>query len=200
MRCHCILLSARGYSIKEIADIFQVYRDTVSSWIDRWEESGIDGLSDMPRNGRPPILTEEEEKKVCELIKQYPRSIRTVISKLYELTGKLVSSRTIRRLIKKARSIWKRVRSSLKSKRNQDAFKKAEAEIRELEVQHDQGDIELFYFDESGFTLEPPIPYAWQPIGENIELPSSKSIRINVLGFLSTDMNFQSYIFKGALQ
>lgn len=196
MRSHCILLSARGYTIKEIADIFQVSRDTVSSWIDRWEESGIDGLADMPRNGRPPILTEEELKKVYELIEEHPRSIRTVIAKLYEITGKLISSRTIRRLVKKAKSVWKRVRSSLKSKRNQEAFDKSQTEIRELEVQRDNGDINLVYFDESGFTLEPCIPYAWQPIGENIELPSSKSIRINVLGFLSTDMDFQSYIFK----
>ena len=190
------MLSARGYTIEEIADIFKVNRDTVSSWIDRWEKCGISGLSDMPRSGRPPILTEEERKKVLELIKEYPQSIRTIISKVYELTGKSVSSRTIRRLALAAKLIWKRVRKSLKSKRNQEESDKAQAEIREIEEQHDNGDVELFYFDESGFTLEPSVPYAWQYIGENIELPSSKSIRINVLGFLSTDMNFQSYIFK----
>ncbi len=196
MRCHCILLSERGYAIKEIADIFQVNRDTVTSWIDRWEKSGIDGLADMPRSGRPPILTEEERQTVFELIKEYPLSIRRVISKLFEITGKSVSSRTIRRLVRAAESVWKRVRKSLRSKRNQGAFDKAETEIQELRERCDNGDICLVYFDESGFTLEPSVPYAWQPIGENIELPSSKSIRINVLGFLSVDMEFQSYIFK----
>ncbi len=60
----------------------------------------------------------------------------------------------------------------------------------------DEGIVKIFYFDESGFTLEPAIPYAWQPKGENIELPSSKSTRINVLGFLNTDMEFQSFMFN----
>ena len=196
MRAHSILLSARGYAIEEIADIYKVHRDTVSSWLDRWEESGFDGLQDKSRSGRPPILSEEELEKVLELIKKYPQSIRTVISKLFEITEKVVSTRTIRRLAKAAGLTWKRIRKSLKSKRNQEEFEKARSEIRELEKQQDEGIIKVFYFDESGFTLEPSIPYAWQSKGENIELPSSKSIRINVLGFLSTDMEFQSFMFN----
>ncbi len=60
MRAHSILLSAKGYTIEIIADIFQAARDTVSSWIDRWEQSGVNGLSDLPRSGRPPLLTDEE--------------------------------------------------------------------------------------------------------------------------------------------
>ncbi len=56
--------------------------------------------------------------------------------------------------------------------------------------------IKVSHFDESGFTLKPSIPYAWQPKGDNIELPSSKSTRINVLGFLSADMTFQSFMFN----
>ncbi len=196
MRTHSILLSSRGYTIEMVTDIFQVTRDTVSSWIDRWEQSGINGLSDMPRSGRPPLLTDEEREKLLELIKKYPQSIRTVISKLYKITGKIVSSKTIRRQARAADLIWKRIRKSLKSKRNQEKYEKTQAEICELEKQQDEGIIKVFYFDESGFTLEPSIPYAWQPKGENIELPSSKSIRINVLGFLSTDMEFQSFMFN----
>ncbi len=80
IRSHSILLSAGGYTIEETADVFQVKRDTVSSWIDRWEKSGISGLADLPRSGRLPILTEEEREKVLELIKEYPQSIRTIIT------------------------------------------------------------------------------------------------------------------------
>ena len=49
--------------------------------------------------------------------------------------------------------------------------------------------IDLCYFDESGFTLEPCVPYAWQPI-ETIEIPSSKSKCFNVLGFVNRDCEF----------
>ena len=57
-------------------------------------------------------------------------------------------------------------------------------------------EIELVYFDESGFCLESSIPYAYQFPGGELELPSSKSARLNVLGFLSSDMIFHSFVFE----
>lgn len=54
----------------------------------------------------------------------------------------------------------------------------------------------MFYFDESGFSLDSQVPYAYQPIGKTIEIPSSRSKRINVLGFLSTDNKFAPYCFE----
>ncbi len=49
------------------------------------------------------------------------------------------------------------------------------------------GLVELFYFDGSGFSTVPSVPYAWQPIGTVRELPAFPSKRLNVLGFLSRD-------------
>ena len=46
--------------------------------------------------------------------------------------------------------------------------------------------INLYYFDESGFSTLPSVPYAWQPVGETRKLPSLPSKRLNVLGFMST--------------
>lgn len=43
----------------------------------------------------------------------------------------------------------------------------------------------MFYFDQSGFNLTPAIPYAWQPRGQTLALPSAASPRVNVLGFIS---------------
>ena len=51
--------------------------------------------------------------------------------------------------------------------------------------------INVYYFDESGFTTVPSVPYAWQPQGEVREIPSFPSKRLNVLGFLSK--NQKSY-------
>jgi len=61
-RAQAVLLSHRGYSINEIADILQACRDSVSSWLRAWDRSGPDALYDRPRSGRPPILTDEEKK------------------------------------------------------------------------------------------------------------------------------------------
>lgn len=52
-RAHVILLSARKYKIEQLAEIFDVDRDTISDWIKRWEKSGIAGLKDAQRSGRP---------------------------------------------------------------------------------------------------------------------------------------------------
>ena len=62
-RCHALLLSAKGYSITQLSDIFEVRRDTIRDWFDRWDSEGISGLEDAPKSGRPRTLGLEEEKK-----------------------------------------------------------------------------------------------------------------------------------------
>lgn len=78
-------------------------------------------------------------------------------------------------------------------------FKKAHQEIQQLERQEQQGDIELFFCDESGFSLVPEVPYAWQHPDHPYLLPSSHSKRINTLGFLSKTMKFQPYLFESSI-
>lgn len=63
MRAQAILLSEKGFAINQLADIFEVDRDTVSLWLDWWAEYEFDGLADDPRSGRPPILTDDTQKK-----------------------------------------------------------------------------------------------------------------------------------------
>ncbi|MFK0572906.1 helix-turn-helix domain-containing protein, partial [Endozoicomonas sp.] len=43
-RAHAILLSNRGYTLEQIADFFENQYQTVSRWIDDWEDLGIHGL------------------------------------------------------------------------------------------------------------------------------------------------------------
>ena len=57
MRAHSILLSSRRLTIKDVATIYQVDRDTVASWIQKWEQNGVESLYDTPRCGRPSKLT-----------------------------------------------------------------------------------------------------------------------------------------------
>jgi len=50
-----------------------------------------------------------------------------------------------------------------------------------------QGLCELYFFDESGFSLDSNVPYRWSPIGKPLRIPANRfSKRINVLGFLNT--------------
>jgi transposase len=53
-RAHMVLLSARGYSVQQIAEIFAVGEDVVRTWLRRYAQGGPVGLDDRPRPGRPP--------------------------------------------------------------------------------------------------------------------------------------------------
>lgn len=63
MRAHVVLLSARRYSIDQLADIYEQDRDRVSLWLDWWGQYEFEGLADDPRSGRPAILGAAESKK-----------------------------------------------------------------------------------------------------------------------------------------
>lgn len=63
MRAHVVLLSARGYSVDQLADIYQQDRDRVSLWLDWWSEFEYDGLADDPKSGRPAKLADLASKK-----------------------------------------------------------------------------------------------------------------------------------------
>lgn len=70
--------------------------------------------------------------------------------------------------------------------------------IEELKEQEKRGEIDLRYFDESGFTLTPYIPYGWQEKGQRTTVKSCPSKRINVLGImgLKSEIYYQIYTAK----
>ena len=199
MRSHIIIMSNKKYSIDVIADIYDLDRDTVSSWITAWEESGCEGLKDKPISGRPPTLDEKEKELVIKLAEEDPKSVKRVVDEIEQQTGKKVGTKTIKRILKGAGKIWKRVRASLKSKRNEEEFQECKGKIEDLQERADDGDIDLYYFDGAGFCLDPYIPYAWQNKGETIELEASTRGRVNVLGFMNTDNNLESFMFEGSI-
>ena len=195
-RAHSLLLSSQGKAITDIAETYQVNRVTVSSWITNWEALGAQGLYDKPRSGRPSKLTPEEQELAKQYLKEEPRSLKTVVDRLEKKTQKRISISALKRLAKKAGLRWKRVRKSLKSLRDPKAFERCKRELEALQKQEDKGDIDLYYFDEAGFALNPSVPYAWQASRDTIEIPAHKYGRLNVLGFMNRQNNLQSYIFE----
>lgn len=196
-RSHSILLGADGFTIDEIARIYQIHRNTVGTTFDRWEKDGIEGMFDDPRSGRPPKLSEDEADEAVELLKEDPRSIKKALAVTKEKTGKEISEWTLKRIAKNAELRWKRMRKSVKGKRDQVEFEGAQEEITTLHEQEAAGEVDVYYFDESGFSLTPEVPYAWQAVGETIEIPSSRSKRLNVLGFYSKQQDFHATTVQG---
>ena len=111
-RAHSLVLSAQGMTIKDIAKTSQVHRVTVSAWIKKWERHGAQSLHDQPRSGRPSKLTPDEQALAQHYIKEDPRSLKQVAERLANKTEKRLSISSLKRLAKKARLRWKRVRKS----------------------------------------------------------------------------------------
>ena len=199
MRAHSILLSSRRITIKDVAKIYQVDRDTVASWIKKWEQNGVESLYEKLRCGRPSKLKLEEKELAQQYIKEEPRCLKRVVERLSQKTAKRLSISSLKRLAKKARLRWKRVRKSLKSLRDPEEFAQCQRELEALQKQEDQGELDLYYFDESGFTLDPSIPYAWQAARSVIEIPVLKGSRINVLGLMNRKNDLHPYVFEQSI-
>lgn len=94
------------------------------------------------------------------------------------------------------------MRRGLKRQRDEAEFRRAQAKLKELreELRGGTSEFEVWYFDEAGFSLTACVPYAWQPIGERIELESrgNQGKRQNVLGFMRWDgADFYALAFEG---
>src|SRR5262249_49332499 len=123
LRAHAILLSERRYSIDQIADIYQVDRDRVSLWLEWWERCQFDGLDEDPRSGRPPKLTEQEQKRAVELALTEPRSLKQGLHHSADTMGKTLRGDTLKTILKAGNYVWKRMRRSLRSLRDEAEFR-----------------------------------------------------------------------------
>ena len=66
-RARIVLLTSKGMSVIQVSERLQVTRPTVYKWRERYEETGVEGLQDQPRSGRPTQLTEAKIKRILQL-------------------------------------------------------------------------------------------------------------------------------------
>ncbi|MDR1085885.1 MAG: IS630 family transposase [Deltaproteobacteria bacterium] len=72
-RARLVLLSSSGLQDAEIAKELDLDKNTVATWRKRYISSGIDGLYDFPRPGKPPIYEPDSTRKaVLEIISKPP--------------------------------------------------------------------------------------------------------------------------------
>jgi transposase len=72
-RARIVLLAADGVSNTEIAQRVGVSRQTVVSWRARYSRSGVAGLSDEPRPGRPRTI--DHDRIITETLKPPPKRL-----------------------------------------------------------------------------------------------------------------------------
>jgi len=109
-RCHYILLSDQGKEVQEIADIYQVTRQSITGWYNRFETHGISGLHTKQGTGRPAIIRVDNEPEVTrieELVEQNAQNLKPVLTAIAKEFGKTISKRTLQRILKKKMALEK---------------------------------------------------------------------------------------------
>jgi transposase len=158
MRAHSLLLSHQGVSMPQIARIYQVDYRSVSSWIDHWQTRGLVGFYDQPGAGRRPTLSLDEQHKVQQYLQDSPKDLKKVVHQLEQETGKRVSTKTIKRLIKNNRDVWKRIRKAPAKAPDPHKDERSQVFMHQLQQREAVGECDLWYFDGTGFCLTPCIP------------------------------------------
>ena len=91
------------------------------------------------------------------------------------------------------------MRKWLKPKQDEAEYTKLAAELEILLQLEDQNYLKVYFCDESGFCLDPTVPYGWQPCGQYTAIVPQKSQRRNVFGLLSRDNEFEGYDTLGSM-
>jgi transposase len=71
-RLHAIALNMEGKTAPQIADILKVHRSKVSIWLRNWQQSGMDGILEGHRPGRPSAISDEQREKLSDILDSGP--------------------------------------------------------------------------------------------------------------------------------
>ena len=119
-------------------------------------------------------------------------------NELCHTLGKQFSKWTLIRLLQLHLFTWRRVGKSLESQRDEGMFQFFKQELALLRQQQQANNIQLWYYDESGFSLNPTAMYAWLPAKQTLQLPAQRGNILTVAGFLSNDNTLQAYAHQGS--
>ena len=71
-RAQMVLWRADGFSVADIVRMSGASKPTVYKWLDRYERFGVDGLTDLPRSGRPPEVPDSVRSRIVALTRCTP--------------------------------------------------------------------------------------------------------------------------------
>ncbi len=89
---------------------------------------------------------------------------------------------------------WHRMRREVGGSPDPIEHKEKKAQVEELKRLDDANEIDLYYLDETGFSLIPSVLYGWQNIGEHLSIKSRRSPRLNVLEIMNRKDHLETYI------
>lgn len=190
-RAHMVLLSLRGFSVAQIANVFDCGEDVVRTWLHRFEHRGdrplYEVLEDAPRSGRPPIDSlarhiidaQASQSPPCFGLLQTCWTVALLAVHLATLFGLVLSTSSVRRYLHLSAWRWGRPRHTIENLRRQwprrDPERPAKlVALTEAETQARQrpDQVRFLYTDESDLCLLPVLRACWHKLGRQLRIPT----------------------------
>ena len=84
-------------------------------------------------------------------------------------------------------------------KPNEELYNRKVEQLEQYSLQEEEGLIDIYFFDESGFSISSNVPYTWSAINNTTKIKTLMIKRINVAGFLSRSGTLKAYIADGKI-
>jgi transposase len=190
-RAQMVLLSLRGFSVVEIARIFDDGEEVVRLWLHRFERRGArplaEVLADLPRGGRPPkdplagpiVDAQAQQSPPCFGLLHTCWTVALLAMHLAVTFHLVLAPATVRRYLHQFRWRWGRPRLSLDNlgrqwpRRDPERPQKLRRLARVRAWAERMPDLlHLVYVDETDLCLLPVLRACWQKIGQQLRIPT----------------------------
>jgi transposase len=140
-RTVCLLLSADGASSRAIQQATGLSVDAITDIRRRWQQRTWASLEDRPRCGRPCRVTVAYRRELRQTLNRGPPaygylftvwSIPRLNAHLKARTGIGFCDESVRCLVRAEGYVFRRPKHTLKGKRDEKAFRKAQRQLRRL--------------------------------------------------------------------
>jgi len=140
-RARMIRLLHLGYQPQEVGELLSVTGALVYYWHARWRDSGLDGLANKPRPGRPRAGGDEYRQMLEQVIETDPRTlgygfnvwtIERLLAYMKKETGTLVHENTLRNMLKELDFVFRRPKHDLGNLQDKKAKETADEILEEL--------------------------------------------------------------------
>jgi transposase len=204
-----VLLADRGFSVAQIAAIYGCGEATVRQWLGRFAASGVAGLRDLPRSGRPRTADAAAREQVRRTVEQPPGragyafggwSVVSLCGHLAERLGLALSRATVRRVLVGLGYRWRRPQRVLP----EDAAAREKMWALFERVIHAPANAAVLREDECDVHLVPVLRAMWMRRGRQAEVPTPGTNRkVAVFGALEPwtgRWTYELYRRKGAIE
>ena len=140
-RAMCLLLSAAGRAATDIARVTGLSPNAVTGIRRRWRRRRLRSVTDRPRTGRPPRVTDEYRRQLRRALRKGPLacgfvftvwSIARLGTYLRRRTGISIGSDWLRRLVHREGFVVGRPKHTLANKRDEREYRRTKRRLERL--------------------------------------------------------------------